>query len=423
MKNIHLLSLILIFFISCKSPKTQITNTVDYDKYLQFENYAEANNLAQKELDFWTNKYNKATNQTPYLIKMAAANMTNFGLSADVSFLNTAAAQIEKVNKMEGSTHAGTLQNLAQTYISMHRFQDAYKCISIADSLGEKKHVSQMMLFDVALEIGNKQEAFKILQSTSDKEDFNYNIRLAKWYDQEGKTEDAIAALEKAKTKAEKANDKEQKLWIYTNIADFYGHEGHIEKAYKSYLKSLELDPNNTYALKGIAWILFSKEKNTEEAKRIIYAIQKKHNSPDYLLILAQIAKYEGNEKEYNSLFKKFCTEVQQPKYGDMYNAYLINNLDINTLDLAKKEIKNRPTAMSYDELAWSYFKNGQLTEANEILNKFVIGKTFEPLSLYHRAVIAKKQNKIKEVADLKNELKNAYFELGPIYQKNIENI
>jgi hypothetical protein len=34
-------------------------------------------------------------------------------------------------------------------------------------------------------------------------------------------------------------------------------------------LKTLAIDPNYSYALKGIAWIVFSHERNTKEAKKL----------------------------------------------------------------------------------------------------------------------------------------------------------
>ena len=51
--------------------------------------------------------------------------------------------------------------------------------------------------------------------------------------------------------------------------------------------------------------MVFSHEKNTKEAKSIINKILETHNAPDYYLLLAEIAEYEGNEKEKNKEKKK----------------------------------------------------------------------------------------------------------------------
>ena len=96
------------------------------------------------------------------------------------------------------------------------------------------------------------------------------------------------------KKKAEEANDKALKIWSYTNLADFYGHNGQIEESYNLYLKSLALDNNNAYAKKGIAWIVFSHDKNPKEALRILDIISDEHFSPDYFLLKAEIAELKG---------------------------------------------------------------------------------------------------------------------------------
>ena len=51
-------------------------------------------------------------------------------------------------------------------------------------------------------------------------------------------------------------------IWTFSNLGDLNGHAGNIKTSYDYYLKTLAVDPNNSYALKGIAWIAFSHEKN-----------------------------------------------------------------------------------------------------------------------------------------------------------------
>ena len=70
-----------------------------------------------------------------------------------------------------------------------------------------------------------------------------------------------------------------------------------LDLSYYYYLKALELNPNDAYAKKGIAWIIFSYEKNPEEALRILDAITENYSSPDYYLLKAEIADYMGSEE------------------------------------------------------------------------------------------------------------------------------
>ncbi|WP_341227765.1 hypothetical protein [uncultured Arcticibacterium sp.] len=428
MKRLQLLIILMgILAFSCDAPiKDTVTNPSDYNQYLTSNLENEKLVFAKSELDFWSNKFQKAPNQSTYLSKIAAANTELFALTGQIDYLNTAAKQLAKVNEMRFSTSASVLRTLAKTKITQHQFQEADKYLTLADSLGENKGATQKMIFDVAMELGEYEKAGSILKKLSEKEDFDYLIRLAKWRDYNGDTEGAIEQLKLATIKAEELDSDDLRLWIYSNIADFYGHVGSIEKSYAHYLKALEIDPNYVYALKGIAWITFSYEKNTEEAERIIAAIERKHEAPDYNLLKAEIAKYQGNTAKETELKEKFISLVSSTKYGDMYNAYLVTMLENNpekALELAKKEVANRPTPQSYQLLSSAYYQNGNKSEALLIANNKVKGKTYEPKSLIHLAQLYKAAGNEENVTDLKNELKGSYFEVGPNMETIIKSL
>jgi tetratricopeptide (TPR) repeat protein len=208
-----------------------------------------------------------------------------------------------------------------------------------------------------------------------------------------------------------------------------YGHAGNIQKSYDYYIQTLALDPNNSYALKGIAWRAFSHERNTAEANRIIDAISKTHHTPDFFLLKAEIAEYENNTAVKNENLKAYFQMLSDINYGAMYNKYnaLIYADDKQTatkaLEIAKIEINNRPTADSYDLLAWSYYNLGDTKKALEIAEKYVAEKSFEPDLNYHLATIYKANNKIANIAPIKEELINSIYELGPNMEQKINNL
>lgn len=285
------------------------------------------------------------------------------------------------------------------------------------------------MLFDVNLELGDFEAAKSYLETFKDFEDFDYIIRLSKWSDVRGDLDAAIKYMERAKTMAEYTNMPSTKKWVYTNLADYYGHAGKIEAAYKHYLMALEIDPQDAYSKKGIAWIVYSHEKNPKEALRILDYATRTHLSPDYYLLKADIAEYLEDaelQKEQLELYKK---AVSNSQYGDMYNKYnaLLFAEDINmknkALEIALTEIENRPTPQSYDLLAWSYFNLGDTKKALTVMEDFVVGKTSEPDVLYHLARIYKVNGKLKKAEELKKELNNSIFELGPLMANEIRNI
>ena len=57
-------------------------------------------------------------------------------------------------------------------------------------------------------------------------------------------------------------------------------------------------------------------------------------------------------------------------------------------LAIAQKEIKNRPTPLSYDLLAYVYYQKGDYKKALDIANTHVTNQTSEPVAQYHLADI-----------------------------------
>ena len=232
--------------------------------------------------------------------------------------------------------------------------------------------------------------------------------------------------MEKAKDIAISNDSKSLKIWTFSNLGDLNGHAGNIKTSYDYYLKTLAVEPNNSYALKGIAWIAFSYEKNTKEALRIADIISKKHHTPDFYLLKSQIAEYEGNAYLKNKNLSDYFEMLHSNNYGAMYNKYntLIYADDAKTtakaLEIAKIEVNHRPTPDSYDLLAWSYYNMGDSKKALEIAQKYVVGKSFEPKLNYHLAMIYKANNDNDKIAPIKKELLKSTFELGPNLEKKI---
>lgn len=424
-----ILLIVPIVFINCTSKKSnQITNKEDYKAYLEVNDNKELESI-NKEIEFWQTKFDAAPNQSSYLITLASEYSQLFAITGKIDDLYKAEKLLLEANEKFAGQKAGIHRAIARNYISQHRFKEALSYLEKADELGENKMGTQKMLFDVYMELGNYDLAKEKLTALQLPNDFDYLIRLAKWNDHKGDLDTAISSMEKALKIAEDENDKGLKIWVYSNIGDFYGHAGRIEDSYKYYLKTLELDNHNTYALKGIAWISFSHERNPVQALEIINNIESKHLVPDLYLLKAEIAEFQNNKVEETKAIKKYNEILASHDYGDMYNKYNVllmaenpNQVDA-ALKIAQKEIQNRPTPESYDLLAWSYFKIGEKEKALDIIQKYTIDKSFEPHILYHNAEILKANQKLTNIAVLKKELLASIYELGPNSENKINNL
>lgn len=420
---------VCMLIMSCTSrPSQKITAAESYNQYLDV---AENKTIqtATEIHKFWSEKLEKTPNQYPYHSKIASAQTQLFKATGNIAHLIEAANHLELVNERTKYQNAGYIRSLVRNYISQHRFQEALILLKKAEVLGENRQATQKMLFDVHLELGNVAEAEKYLNIFKNEHSFDAMIRLSKWYDHEGKLLAAIKMMEKAKLKAEDANNNFLKQWSYTNLADFYGHAGRIKDAYTHYLKALELDPNDAYAKKGIAWIVFSHEKNPTEALRILNTIMSQHKAPDYYLLKAEIAEFMGESAEKEQNIQTFMNAISAKDYGVMYTSYTISVLseELNdtkkALEIAQQEVKLRPTPQSYDLLAWTYHLQGNSAKALDIIQKHVIDKTSEPVAMYHVAEILKANGNTETVSEIKAELLESSFEVGPIMTQKIQRL
>lgn len=427
MKTLVYTLLLSTLFLSCSNDsKSFETNSDDYNSYL---NTIETPEKTSKYYELWNGKIKTDSVQMMALANVGGEYTRFFKNSGEIKQLKKAEKAFTKALEVANVNKASYARALARNYISQHRFKEALQLADIANAENQGKKETQSLYFDIHMELGNYDIAEKYLEELKNFSDFGYLIRLAKWNDYKGNLGTTILMMEKAMAKAESANNKSLKLWSYTNIADYYGHAGRLKDSYKHYLKALQLDPNNAYAKKGIAWIVFSHEKNGEEALRILDAVTTSYHAPDYYLLKAEIASFMGESSLYHKSMKLFYTTSQDSAYGHMYNNYHFDYfLDYDeqmdkALDLAKTEVENRATPESYAMLAVAYLKIGQKEKAKSLIENYVVGKTYEPGILLSVAQVYKATNQFDKVDALKQELIGAVYELGPASRKEIEQL
>lgn len=418
---VYLLSILLL--ISCSlETKNKVAKKKDYEKYLGTQSV----NTNSKYFTLWNNKIKPDSLQLLSFGNVASEYTKYFKRTGDITYLKKAEQSLLKAVEIANIGKAGYRRSLARNYISQHRFKEALAVAQEAEKIGGGLKDTQSLLFDIHMELGNYEIAEDYLNKIKNLSDFGCLIRLSKWNDYKGDLTTTIAFMEKALNRAVSSNNKGLMLWSYTNLADYYGHAGRIDESYQHYLSALRIDANNAYAKKGIAWILFSHDKNPEEALRILDSVTSSYQAPDYYLLKAEIADYMGDDvKKLNNLDAYFVS-VKNAAYGDMYNGYNVQLFLEETqqyekaIQVSLREVESRPTPESYSWLGYSYLKNGDKEKAKEVMDTYVYGKTFEPALCYQAAEVYKANGEFEKVNVLKQDLLGAIYELGPGMEKNI---
>lgn len=413
--------------MSCSdSPqKESVSKQADYEIFLK--NTTVDLEPLNNKVSLWTSKIQKEPKGFIFYEKLGSTYNDLFEKTGEISYLSKADSLFAVSQKLtRGKWKVPSLLSLSSLAVKKHDFRKAAVYAVSARELTDEKFGPLLMQFDAEMELGNYEMAGGILAKNKRMESFDYLVRLSKYKDYEGDLDSAIYYMEKASDLV-LSYQKERKLWATANLADMYGHAGRIKDSYVNYLKVLSMDSTYDYALKGIAWVAYSNDGKTREAKKILQKLQAKTAMPNYYLLLADISEFEGNEIGAKSYTYQFLVEASKPKYEGMYSKYLIDVLIEQekfeqALKLANQEVEKRPTPAAYDWLAWTLFKQGKTEDAIQLYRENVEGKTYEPDVIYHMGVVYHQAGEAGGKEYLKESLEASY-ELGPLVAMEIKSI
>jgi len=424
MKKIISFFIISLILLSCR--QQPVTNPKDYAIYLQEQPNTHLQQI-NDELSFWKNRLAGTPGDIIAESKIAGLLTKRFAYSGNIKEVHEADSLYRVVNTINHINSSGTYRSLAANCITQHRFLQAQQYIDSALALGDDKYLTVLMEFDVAMELGNRYRARKALNSLADKSAFEYLIREAKYKDHvEGKQDEAIKLMEQAYVKIKDNPAPSMYLWIKSNLGDLYAHANRYRESYACYLEVLKIDPHYYHALKGIAWLAFSHDKNVANAQKIVAYLQQRHPVPDYELLLSQMAAFKHDSAAAHSHIEKFMTITHNKLYGGMYNKYLFtiaaNELNDATqsLQLSRQEVQHRPTPEAFSWLAFAQYKNGQIDSAMRTARLYVLNKCFEPDALFYIGKVYQAAGKKKMAQQLLHDAYNGSYELGPVMSNHI---
>ncbi len=424
MRPILFFLVILILLSSCREEKKSIVHATDYETYLTFQKAASKYSL-DDDMTFWIERLQRMPKDEASTRKLAGLHAAKFKATGLVEELKISDSIYHELLKTATTGRVGLFLGLAQNSITQHQFKTAEMYSDSAIAIGERRPTALLVSTDIALELGNCYKAKNILKQFTNQNSFAHRIRQVKVKDQQGDLESAILIMEAAHDRVK--GNKDLYCWSLSNLGDMYGHAGRVEDAYNAYLSVLQKDPGYDYALKGIAWIAISNDKNFTEAERIIHTLASRSRMPEAHLMLAEIAELESNPAEKEKHLNRFVSLTDNEGYKTMYAKYLaaLYAQDLNqpekSLVIAEEEISNRPTPQSFDLKAWALLHLGRKKEALAFAQKYVEGRTFEPDAAYHLGMIYRANGFEDEAEKHLEEALKSSFELGPVISREIK--
>lgn len=426
MKKYFSIAAFSLLLLTACSDKKNIASSNDYIIFLNQDIIKKEEERINEERSFWQQRLQRDTGNFVDMMKLASVHLRLFKLKGEINDLHAGDSLLKASAAKLGNNDPDILFAISHNSIAQHRFRDAALYNESAQKVKGDMYTVRSLEFDANMELGLYQNAARSLATLKDKSSFDYLIRRAKLEDHKGNLNEAIEWMEQAFEKV-KYKDKSLYCWAMSNLGDMYGHAGRIQESYDAYLDVLRKDSSYFYALKGIAWIAYSHDKNTAEAKRILHFILSQTKMPVLWLTLAEIEEWEGNEVKKNEYVRIFLDEIEKPGYGDMYNKYLIEIYleelkdPAKALAIAEKEVNNRTTPETFDWLAWVFYKQGENEKAFSYAKNNVKRQIFEPNAVLHTALIFSANGKKKEARLMLKECLESSFELGPIQTRKIK--
>lgn len=278
--RIWYLLIMVLFFSSCKeNEKSFIINVHDYNGFLN-TSHTPTLDIANSEKEFWSKRLRTDSSGIGDLVPLANAYTSLFEITGDINHLKSAENLYRKAATL---THSKDdyIRLLASNLISQQVYKEAESILEESYQGVSNKRATEYLLFDVYFNSEKYDKAFNILDKLKNRSDIDYLFRLAKWEEYKGNQIDAIKNIKKAKEIAESRKNKKLQIKSYLFLADLFMKSGKFKESYGYILKTLQLQTDNVLAKKQLARILYSYEKNTIEANRILDSIMIVNKSPE----------------------------------------------------------------------------------------------------------------------------------------------
>jgi hypothetical protein len=340
-----------------------------------------------QEIAFWKNRIVPSTADYSNSMRYAAALIQGFQLNGDIGVVKQSDSTLLSVIAAFKQTEAAPYAALSRNAILQHQFNTADSFLSIAQKIGLKSYEAAAARFDVSFELGNISNAIFQLKNIEKENDFGYQFRRSKLMHYKGDMDSSISAM-KVAYELSSANVVLKQAAL-SNLGDLYMHANDMELSAAAYEKALVNNGADLHSMMGLAWIALLHDKNDTLAEKIFRFVAAKTQSPEALYKLIAVAQQRKNTTQETQFAKNFEAAVNDIRYGNMYNKYLIQlytgalNNTAKAVTIAAAELRNRNTPQTQAWYAWALFKNGNTDGAMKVFTEKVSSKPLEALELY----------------------------------------
>jgi tetratricopeptide (TPR) repeat protein len=277
-----------------------------------------------------------------------------------------------------------------------HQFEESIDWAKKALAVDPKSMAAFGLIGDAAVEMGDYDNAFKQYQEMLDlRPDLSSYSRSAHLLLVTGDARRAMWLMGKAIDAG--STFGENTAWCRSQLALMYFQQGAYVPAEQVLTEGLKRVPND-YRLLAAMGKVKAAEKDYPAAidyyrKSVAIAPQQ-----DVVAALGDVYTAAGKPEEAKKEYALVETIAKLNKangvQGDMLTARFYADHDMNlpeALKMAQAEYATRKNVHQADTLAWCYFKNGQIEEAQKMIRVALTHQTADSLFYFHKGMIEAK--------------------------------
>ena len=425
MKNLFIFLGCVGLFSSCNPDNHPLVGEVFVDSLILHYAIPAIARKNREEMKFWKSRIKSSSSGYLNESRFAGCLALEFRFFGDINRLIEADSTLQKVDRDFNFREASVNLALASSSVTGHQFVKADSFLQRAKQLGLRPYESYSSSFDVDFELGRYRAAEQDLKAISSPDDFGYFFRKSKMNHLDGRMDSAIYAMLKAADLA--GENIYLKAVAFSNAADLYVHAGKLQEAASLYTTCLQSNAADFHSLMGLGWIALVHDRNDSLAKKIFQFVLSECQLPDPIFKLMQLAEWAGDREMEQLYALAFVKRASDPRYGRMYNKYLIQVytgiLDNTALaeSIAKSELANRATPQTFAWYAWTLLQNDKKDEAVKIYRQYVSGKQLEGLELYWMGRLMEDLHEGYNAMEYYKAARLNKYDLDPLMEKDIE--
>jgi tetratricopeptide (TPR) repeat protein len=326
--------------------------------------------------------------------------------TGDIAYYDLANKALEKSLALE-SIHAEAApatKHLATVYFAEHRFAEARALAQRAIELNGNDITPYALEGDAEAELGNYDRAwslYRCLEDPANSQAENSGVlylrqtRASSEAFLKGDLEDAIEHMRRSAEISQHAGlPAESVAWSQFTLGDNYFLAGKFVQARAAYLAALQSYPGYHRALAGLGKVAAAEGRLPEaidDYERAIRVIP----LPAYAAALGDVYAKGGQaaeaRKQYDLVeFIGRLNVFNRTVYNrELAIFYADHNVHLDqAVALARKEFELRHDVYTWDALAWTLFRNGQVNEAAEAMASALQLGTKDASLFFHAGLI-----------------------------------